>query len=134
VLGVFWYEAEAYCNWINKQMHQPLGTFRLPTEAEWEWAARGPEGRRYPWGDSWENWRCNGSETGLGRISVVGCFPGGAADWWRTEQGDDVKVYDLAGNIWEWMASAYSENYSNAYQPVLNARSGDSPTARRLVS
>lgn len=80
VVGVTWYEAEAYCNWLNERLKLPPGTIRLPTEAEWEWAARGPEGRRYPWGNEWEAWRCNSLESGISRTSAVGCFPGGAAD------------------------------------------------------
>ncbi len=124
VIGVSWYEAEAYCNWLNEQFHYSAETFRLPTEAEWEWAARGPEGRRYPWGDPWEAWRCNSDESGLGRTSVVGCFPGVAADWWRVMASDSGQVHDLAGNVWEWMASAYSADYSSAHQSILNAGSG----------
>ena len=131
VVGVCWYEAEAYCHWLNEQWHQPPGTLRLPTEAEWEWAARGPEGRRYPWGDEWEAWRCNDSESGLDHTSAVGCFPGGAADWWRVMTGNDGRVQDLAGNVWEWTASAYTEYYSKYNQSVMNADSGGGPRVLR---
>ncbi|MDS4032167.1 MAG: SUMF1/EgtB/PvdO family nonheme iron enzyme [Candidatus Contendobacter sp.] len=124
VIGVSWYEAEAYCHWLNEQLRQPLGTFRLPTEAEWEWAARGPEGRRYPWGDEWEAWRCNGAESGLRRASVVGCFPGGAADWWQVMTGGDSRLHDLSGNVLEWASSLYNEDYPESNQSVINANSG----------
>ena len=131
VIGVSWYEAEAYCHWLDERMQEPPGTLRLPTEAEWEWAARGPEGRRYPWGDEWEAWRCNGEESALGRTSAVGCFPGGAADWWRVMTGGDGPVQDLAGNVWEWMASAHTENYSRSSESAMNANSGDDPRVLR---
>ncbi len=130
VVGVIWYEAEAYCNWLNEQLHLPSGTIRLPTEAEWEWTARGPEGRRYPWGDKWEIWRCNSSESGINRTSAVGCFPGGAADWWQVIQPDSELVHDLAGNVWEWTASEYSKDYSKAHQSVLRT---DHPVDRPCV-
>lgn len=125
VVGVTWYDAEAYCNWLNAQLGLPTGTIRLPTEAEWEWAARGPDGRRYPWGDDWENWRCNSDESGISRTSAVGCFPGGAGDWWRVLQPDREAVHDLAGNVWEWMASEYREDYSTAHRSVLNTNLPD---------
>ncbi len=121
VVGVTWYEVEAYCNWLNEQLPPHQKVVRLPTEAEWEWAVRGPEGREYPWGDKWETWRCNSRESRIGRTSAVGCFPGGAANWWLAIQPDSEVVHDLAGNVWEWTASEYSENYSNAAQSVLNA-------------
>ncbi len=123
VVGVSWYEAEAYCHWLDEQFHDPPGTVRLPTEAEWEWAARGPEGRRYPWGDPWEAWRCNGAESGLDRTSTVGCFPGGAADWWRVVTGGDSRLHDLSGNVWEWASSVYNKDYSESNQYVINANS-----------
>ncbi|HYQ91687.1 MAG TPA: SUMF1/EgtB/PvdO family nonheme iron enzyme, partial [Candidatus Competibacteraceae bacterium] len=125
VVGVTWYDAEAYCNWLNEQLRLPRGTIRLPTEAEWEWAARGPDGRRYPWGDEWESWRCNSSESGLNRTSAVGCFPGSSENrWWKAILPDSGVVHDLAGNVWEWTASEYTEDYSGASQSVLNAHSG----------
>jgi formylglycine-generating enzyme required for sulfatase activity len=122
VVGVSWYEAEAYCNWLNEQLQLLPLTIRLPTEAEWEWAARGPEGRRYPWGDQWEAWLCNGSQSGIGRTSTVGSFPEGASDWWQVIWPDSEVVHDLAGNVSEWTASKYSRDYSKAGQSVLNAR------------
>lgn len=125
VVGVTWYEAEAYCNWLNERLKLPPGTIRLPTEAEWEWAARGPEGRRYPWGNEWEAWRCNSLESGISRTSAVGCFPGGAADWWRVVWPNSELVQDLAGNVWEWTASEYTENYGGAHLSVLNADASD---------
>ncbi len=127
VVGVSWYEAEAYCNWLNERLQLPSGTIRLPTEAEWEWAARGPEGRRYPWGgkDAWESWRCNSGESGINRTSAVGCFPGGAADWWRAIQPVSEMVHDLAGNVWEWTASEYTEDYAGAHRSILNANRSD---------
>ena len=130
VVEVSWYEAEAYCNWLNEQWQLPAGYLRLPTETEWEWAARGPDGRRYPWGDEWEAWRCNSSESGINRTSAVGCFPGGAADWWRVLQPDGEVMHDLAGNVWEWTASEYREDYSIARQSVLNT---DHPVDRLCV-
>ncbi len=131
VIGVSWYEAEAYCRWLDERLHQLPGTFRLPTEAEWEWAARGPEGRRYPWGDPWEAWRCNGAESGLDRTSAVGCFPGGAADWWRVMTGDDDRVHDLAGNVWEWTASAYINDYYELNRNLINSGSNGGPRVLR---
>jgi len=124
VIGVSWYEAEAYCCWLDEQLHDSPSPFRLPTEAEWEWAARGPEGWRYPWGENWEAWRCNSLESSLNRTSAVGSFPGGAAGWWQAVTDGGDQVHDLAGNVWEWTASAYSEDYSKSNQSVMNANLG----------
>jgi formylglycine-generating enzyme required for sulfatase activity len=125
VVGVCWYEAEAYCNWLNERLQLKSGTIRLPMEAEWEWAARGPEGRRYPWGDEWESWRCNSEQSGINHTSAVGCFPGSAEDyWWKEILPDSGAVHDLAGNVWEWTASEYAEDYSGANQSVLGANPG----------
>ena len=95
VVGICWYEARAYCAWLSAQTGQP---FRLPTEAEWEAAARGPAGRRYAYGDAFDASRCNAFETHVRRTTPVGVFPGGA-----TPDG----LIDLTGNSWDWTSSLY---------------------------
>jgi formylglycine-generating enzyme required for sulfatase activity len=95
VVGVSWYEAVAYCNWLAAKMGK---AYRLPTEAEWEKAARGTDGRRYPWGDEWDASRCNNKESGPGHTTPVGEYPGGDSPY---------AVGDMAGQVWEWCNSKY---------------------------
>jgi formylglycine-generating enzyme required for sulfatase activity len=97
VVGIAWYEARAYCSWLGAQSGIDV---RLPTEAEWEAAARGTDGRRYPWGDGEEPTRANTMETRIKRTTPVGVFV----------EGDSPEgVADLGGNANEWTSSLFGE-------------------------
>lgn len=87
-------DANAYCKWISKSLGS---TFRLPSEAEWEQAARGSDTRIYPWGDNFDPWRCNTIESGKKQTTPAGSYsPGGDSP---------LGVTDTAGNVWEWTKS-----------------------------
>jgi formylglycine-generating enzyme required for sulfatase activity len=99
VVGVSWYEALAYCRWLSEKSGK---TYRLPTEAEWEKAARGTDGRRYPWGDAWDASLCNNKESGPGKTTPVGEYPEGESPY---------GVEELVGQVWEWCRTKYGLEY-----------------------
>lgn len=97
VVGISWYEARAYGRWLAAQSGRG---FRLPTEAEWEAAARGADGRRYAFGDVLDPMRCNVQATHIRGVTPVGVFPDG-----DTPEG----ISDLTGNAFEWTASLMAD-------------------------
>ena len=117
VVGVCWHEARAYCAWLSAQTGQ---LWRLPSEAEWEAAARGPEGRRYAWGDEFDASRCNCFESHVRGTTPIGVFPDGDTP---------EELADVSGNVWEWTSSAY-EPYPYAADA---RREGADSDARRVV-
>lgn len=106
VADVSWDEAQEFCRWLTAEAAAsgaPLpgiaprsATFRLPSEAEWERAARGIDGRRFPWGEAWDVEHANTRESGRHGTTPAGAYAAGASA---------AGCLDMAGNVWEWTAS-----------------------------
>jgi toxoflavin biosynthesis protein ToxD len=115
VVYVWWTDAGAYARWLAQLTGR---VWRLPTEVEWEKAARGTDERMFPWGDAWDERRANTAEGGLGHLAPVGLFPRGASAY---------GVEDLAGNVYEWCSTRFMPY---PYRAGDGREDGDSPFGR----
>ena len=104
VVGISWFEAHAYCHWLNRQtlsMEIPKGySVRLPSEEEWERAARFTDGREYPWNAGFDTRFANSEESKLKATTAVCTYPLGKSQ---------ESVWDLSGNVWEWTADWFEK-------------------------
>ena len=123
-VGVSWYEAMAYCHWLSEKLGLPAGSIALPSEAEWERAAGGVPGRRFPWGDAEDfERRCNWEKTKIGHTCAVGLFPAGDTPH---ESGNSQGVADLAGNVDEWCRTPRPNDHKDCEKEIADDLNGNS--------
>lgn len=133
VVGVNWFEASAYCQWLSAITQKE---FRLPSEMEWEKAARGVAGREYPWGEKFDSARCNTVESHIYTTTPIGLYPDGVSPF---------GLFEASGTVWNWMVDWFqmyeggepesSKDFGEKYRIVRggswNVNSGDARGAYR---
>lgn len=134
--NVSWYAAIAFCRWLSWRVLEARGVnplsamdllkpatwpVRLPTEAEWEKAARGTDGRIWPWGNDFDVSKCNTEEAGIGRTTPVDGYPAGASPY---------GVWDMSGNVWEWCLSEWTDPYQHKLVGEIDITSNNSRVLR----
>ncbi len=129
VVWVSWSEALAFCRWLEvrwrKEGRLPEGwSMSLPSEAEWEKAARGTDGRKFPWGDRFDSDLANTGKGEVGEVSAVGCFPGGASP---------CGCEEMSGNVFEWTRSLWGKEFSKpAHRYPYKSQDGREDTKASL--
>ncbi|MCB9436789.1 MAG: SUMF1/EgtB/PvdO family nonheme iron enzyme [Anaerolineales bacterium] len=125
---VSWYEAMAFCRWLSHRLGGEYAidkvaewAVRLPIEAEWEKAARGTDGRIYPWGDTFDKAKCNTNASGIGKTTPVDQYPQGASPY---------GVLDMSGNVWEWCLSEWTDPYEHHLSQEINISNTSSRVLR----
>ncbi|MEJ2307366.1 MAG: SUMF1/EgtB/PvdO family nonheme iron enzyme [candidate division WOR-3 bacterium] len=128
VVGVNLHEANAYCKWLSEKTGE---IYRLPTESEWEKAARGTDQRRYPWGNNIDSSYANYYKSGdpyendlsfTGGLTQVGFYDGYIHDGFPThDNASPYGAYDMAGNVWEWISDPWDPHYYSK-SPIHNPK------------
>jgi formylglycine-generating enzyme required for sulfatase activity len=103
VVNISWHDAVAYCRWLSEVTGK---AYQLPSEAQWEKAARGSDGRGWPWGDEWQEGFANTWESGIHDTTPVGIYPQGKS-W--------CHCLDMAGNVWEWVHDWFQAYPNNRF-------------------
>jgi formylglycine-generating enzyme required for sulfatase activity len=119
VVMVTWVDACAYCEWLSSLTGR---SFSLPTEAEWEYAARGAQrAAQYPWGDDWDAGFANTLDDGPSDTVAVGCYAAGASPW---------GVEDCIGQVWEWTSTSWGDSWQETSFPYpISGNRRDAPDA-----
>jgi formylglycine-generating enzyme required for sulfatase activity len=115
--GTSWYDAMAFCRWLSANLGQDV---RLPTELQWEKAARGTDGRPYPYGNEYDADKGNTYSSNVMQTSTVGAFPGGASP---------CGAQDMSGNVWEWSLDEFNSgstaSHGTSYRRVVRGGAWD---------
>jgi formylglycine-generating enzyme required for sulfatase activity len=120
VINVSWDEANKYCQWLSEKTKKTGLSFKLPTEAQWEKAARGTGSRKYPWGNNEPDKTLANFFSNVGKTTPVGSYPKGASLY---------GLLDMAGNVWEWCRDWYDGKYYHS-SPEKNPTGPKSGTYR----